>query len=163
LSDIETISVVIAAASVVVGVVNHIVTSRQANTIQQTQLFMDLYAQMRNKEFIRDTRELTSWKWDSFEDFRKKYGSRADKDANSLFVSTSYFFDGVGLLVKRGLLKPQLVSDLMSDWIVWYWEKFGPVVKEYQKVSYPQYLQWTEYLHSSIRKTISKQHPDFGS
>jgi len=38
----------------------------------QTQLFMGLYAVMRNKEFVTDTRESTYWKWHDFEDFRKK-------------------------------------------------------------------------------------------
>ena len=54
---------------------------------------MDLYAHMRGKEFVRDSRELTSWDWKDFEDFRIKYGSRGDQELNSIFVSIGNFFD----------------------------------------------------------------------
>ena len=159
LIDIQTIGIIIAAFSVIIGVINNILTSRQSNRTRQTQLFMDMYSHLRSKEFVKDSRELTSWKWENFDDFRSKYGARANKEANSLFVSTSNYFDGIGVLVKRNEIDPKLVEDLMSAWIIWFWEKFGDVIKEYRKVRYPQYLEFVEYLYDRIKPLVSKEHP----
>jgi hypothetical protein len=159
LIDVQTIGIIIAAFSVIIGVINNILTSRQSNRTRQTQLFMDMYSHLRSKEFVKDSRELTSWKWDNFDDFRSKYGARANKEANSLFVSTSNYFDGIGVLVKRNEIDPKLVEDLMSAWIIWFWEKFGDVIKEYRKVRYPQYLEFVEYLYDRIKPLVRKEHP----
>ena len=158
LLTIQTIGIIIAALSVIIGVINNILTSRQSNRTRQTQLFMDLYSYLRSKEFVKDSRELSSWKWNTFEDFRSKYGARADKEANSLFVSTSNFFDGVGVLVKRNEIDPRLVENLMSAWIIWFWEKFGDIIKEYRKVRYPQYLEFVEYLYNKIKPLADKDY-----
>jgi len=131
------------------------------NKTRQTQLFMNLYTQMRSKEFVRDTRELSSWQWRDFDDFRAKYGSRADKEANTLFHSTANFFDGIGVLVEHKELDPKLVEELMSSWIIWFWEKFGAVIREYRKVSYPQYLEKVEYLYGKIKPLAELEHPQF--
>ena len=160
LLDIQTIGIIIAAFSVIIGVINNILTSRQSNRTRQTQLFMDMYSHLRSKEFAKDSRELSSWKWESFEDFRSRYGARANKEANSIFTSTGNFFDGVGVLVKRNEIDPKLVEDLMSAWIIWFWRKFGDVIKEYRNVKYPQYMEYVEYLYDRIKPLVSEEHPD---
>ena len=160
LLTIQTIGIIIAAFSVIIGVVNNILTSRQSNRTRQTQLFMDMYSHLRSKEFVTDSRELSSWKWESFQDFRSKYGARANKEANSLFVSTCNYFDGIGVLVKRNEIDPRLVEDLMSAWIIWFWEKFGEVIKEYRKVRYPQYLEFVEYLYNKIKPLVERDNLD---
>jgi hypothetical protein len=156
---VETFSVVIAAVSLIIGVINNIITSRRQNRTQQSRLFMDLYSQMRSKEFVGDTRELSSWHWEGFEDFRSKYGARANKEANTLFVSVANFFDGVGVLVKRNDLDPELVEELMSAWIIWFWEKFGTVIEGYRKVRFPQYLESVEFLYGKIKPMAMEEHP----
>lgn len=134
---------------------------KNANKTRQTQLFMNLFTQIRSKDFVRDTRELSSWNWKNFEDFRRKYGSRADKDANTLFHSTANFFDGIGVLVEHREINPKLVEELMSSWIIWFWEKFGDIIIEYRKVSYPQYLEKVEFLYNKIQPLSAQEHPQF--
>ena len=160
--SLSDFSIVLTGVSVSLAAIYYILTLRNTQRnmkmtleTRQTQLFMDLYAVMRNKEFVRDTRELTYWKWNDFEDFRKKYGSRASKEANSVFVSIGNFFDGIGVLVKRNLINPDLVDDLMSPWVEWYWNTFGSVITEYRKIVGPQYMEWVEYLYDRI-KSVKK-------
>jgi hypothetical protein len=137
------------------SIIYYALVLRNQNKTRQTQLFMNLYQVYRSKEFVRDTRELTSWTWTDFEDFRSKYGSRADKEANTLFHSTSNFFDGIGVLVERNELDPKLVAELMSSWIIWFWEKFGDIIVEYRKVSDPNMLRKVEFLYTKIRPIVS--------
>ncbi len=159
--EMQTISIVLTGIGMIIALVYYGFQIRNQNRTRQVQLFMSLYSQMRSKEFVRDTRELSSWQWEGFEDFRNKYGSRADKEANTLYYSIANFFDGIGVLVRRGEIDPKLVEELMSSWIIWFWEKFGDIIKEYRKVSYPQYLESVEYLYNKIKPIATEEHPEF--
>ena len=149
--DTQTLSIVLTGIGMIIALTYYALQIRNQNRTRQTQLFMNLYNQYRSKDFVRDTRELSSWQWKDFDDFRAKYGSRADKEANTLFISTANFFDGVGVLVENNELDPMLVEKLMSEWIIWFWEKFGDVIMEYRKVSNPQYLESVEFLYNKIK------------
>ena len=157
----EFIGLIFTGLSISASIIYYASVLSNANKTRQTQLFMNLYIQMRSKDFVHDTRELSSWTWTNFQDFRSKYGSRADKDANTLFHSTANFFDGIGVLVEHKELDPKLVEELMSSWIIWFWEKFGTIIIEYRKVSYPQYLEKVEFLYTKIKPLTTKDHPQF--
>ncbi|MBN2335228.1 hypothetical protein JXL21_06675 [Candidatus Bathyarchaeota archaeon] len=159
--SIEQVLYIIPLLALTASITYYALVLNNQNKTRQTQLFMNLYTQMRSKEFVRDTRELSSWTWKDFTDFRSKYGSRADKDANTLFHSTANFFDGIGVLVEHKELAPRLVEELMSSWIIWFWEKFGEIIIEYRKVSYPQYLEKVEFLYDKIKPLAAKEHPQF--
>lgn len=158
--DYQTLSIVLTGIGMIIALTYYGLQIRNQNRTRQTQLFMNLFTQIRSKEFVRDTRDLSSWQWRDFEDFRTKYGSRADKEANTLFHSTANFFDGIGVLVEYNELDPKLVEKLMSSWIIWFWEKFGDVIKEYRKVSYLQYLESVEYLYDKIKPIAAEEHPN---
>lgn len=154
------LSIIFAGLSIAASILYYASVLRNQNRTRQTQLFMNLFTQIRSKDFVRDTRELSSWQWKDFNDFRSKYGSRADKEASTLFHSTANFFDGIGVLVSHNELNPKLVEELMSSWIIWFWEKFGDIIKEYRTVSYPQYLVSVEYLYHKIKPIATKEHPE---
>ena len=161
MASFEFLAVIVSILSLSASITYYAMVLKHQNKTRQTQLFMNLYTQMRSKEFVHDTRELSSWTWTDFHDFRSKYGSRADKDANTLFHSTANFFDGIGVLVEHKELDPKLVEELMSSWIIWFWEKFGDIIIDYRKVSYPQYLEKVEFLYNKIKPLATKEHPQF--
>jgi hypothetical protein len=78
------------------------------------------------------------------------------------FSTIAIFFEGVGVLVKRKLVDPSLVDDLMSDMVLRFWEKFGePMIKIRQvRDNYPQYFEHVEYLYSVIKPIVESQHPE---
>ena len=163
MASLEFLAIILTGLGLTVSILYYSTVLQNANRTRQTQLFMNLFTQIRSKEFVRDTRDLSSWTWENFEDFRSKYGSRADKEANTLFHSTANFFDGIGVLVDHNEINPKLVEELMSSWVLWFWEKFGDVIKEYRKVSYPQYLEKVEFLYNKIKPIAAKEHPQFKS
>ena len=161
MASFEFLAIILTGLGLTVSITYYALVLRNANNTRQTQLFMNLFTQIRSKEFVRDTRDLSSWTWNNFEDFRSKYGSRADKEANTLFHSTANFFDGIGVLVYHKEINPKLVEELMSSWIIWFWEKFGGIIIDYRKVSYPQYLEKVEFLYTKIKPLSAKEHPQF--
>jgi hypothetical protein len=56
------------------------------------------------------------------------------EDQSKLLLTRAYsnlqilhnFFEGLGLLVKRGLIDITMVEDLFSQRILWHWENFKP-------------------------------------
>ncbi len=129
---------------------------------RQAQLFMQLYTIFTNYEFKTKWNDMMNvWDWKDFEDFNSKYGWATNPAEFSKFDFIGTFFEGIGVLVKRGLVDVTLVDDLMSGHIVSGWEKFGPLVKDFRiALNWPQCLEWWEYLYHEVKSIMEKQHPE---
>ena len=80
----------------------------------------------------------------------EKFGNPEDMAKT---LSLGAYFEGIGVLVKRGLLDPTLVDDLLSINIFEFWEKIEPLVIERRKrMNKPTSGEWMEYLYNEIRK-----------
>jgi len=91
---------------------------------RQAQLFKQIYDRFESSEFQRNDYLFTQWEWEDFEDFRERYG---DAESYSIHSSIGTFYEGIGVLVNRGLIDVEFVDDLMSGCILRYWEKIKPV------------------------------------
>jgi len=71
------------------------------------------------------------------------------------------YLEGLGLLVRRRLIDPSFVDDLISGIITRYWEKFALITIEQRKrLNYPQLGEWVEYLYNQIKPIVEEQHPE---
>ena len=129
---------------------------------RQAQLFMYMYDRWSDPEFMKHNYEIQEWEWANYDDFWEKYGSSKNPDLYVHFGTIGRFLEGVGVLVKRGLVDPYLVDDLMSSHILRFWEKFGEsIIKERQvRTNYPQYYEQIEYLAKIIGLIVEEQHPE---
>jgi hypothetical protein len=163
MAELVTVLSFIQAAGIVVGVAYYILNIRisqrnqelmlkaQQQTLEtrQAQMFMNVYQTVMSKEFQRDSEEiLHNWKWKDMDDFYDKYGS-IQEHALSAYVTRTY--DGIGTLVRSGLVDPELVYDLTYVMVVEMWEKMGPMMREFrQRYNAPQVYQDFEYLHDVL-------------
>ena len=127
---------------------------------------MSIYAKSTDYEFRkRFTWLLMKIRWTDYDDFVSKYGEpwseEADIEVWASIRDVGNFLEGVGVLVKRRLIDPALVDDLLSGLIILMWEKFGPLILEVRKRhKYPQFLEWFEYLYNEIKTIAVEQHPE---
>jgi hypothetical protein len=171
LVDITEISAIVAAAGVLVGVAYYILEIRQQTKVRQdlarqreteletrqAQLFMQLYDHYYDRDTMKDESEIIyQWKWKDFEDFWEKYGVFTNVEAFTKFDSWATYIKGVGVLVKRRLIDPDLVYDLMGTSIILLWEKYGSVIKEIRKRIYPHAYEWCEELYNEMKKREQK-------
>jgi hypothetical protein len=121
---------------------------------RNTDLFVDLYNQLTSREFQKMYNDIMyKYQWVDYEDWLNRYGPDADPEAWASFNSVGYFFDGIGVLLNKGLIDIQLVDDLMSSAVIWLWEKTGPIVKERRRRrNRPQIWEWVEYLYYRIKE-----------
>jgi hypothetical protein len=96
--------------------------------------------------------------WKDFEEFLEL---GKDLEFQRTFRILAGYFEGVGVLVKRGFLDPALIDDLMSSDIIRYWEKIESTVIELRKHhNIPQSAEHQEYLYNKIRRIAEEQHPE---
>ena len=127
---------------------------------RQAQLFMQIYQSWSSREIINIRRELSTWTWTDYDDFYQKYDEANNPEASMLFQELGNWFEGVGVLVKRKLIDPTFIDDLMRGATLWGWETFGSIVKE-RRVQFnaPHYYEFWEYLYNEI-SAIERQHPE---
>ncbi|TFH22541.1 hypothetical protein E4G67_04245 [Candidatus Bathyarchaeota archaeon] len=158
----------IQTAGILVGIAYYIMTlnyTRKNQEMQletrQTQLFMYLYDKWSSEDFQKKITELQLTNWDDYEDWNSKYGPSADLDTYSRMTSLGSFYEGLGVLVKNGQVKPELVDELMSHSLISAWEKIAPIIiHQRKKFNYPNMGEWMEYLYNQIKPIYDKQHPE---
>jgi hypothetical protein len=128
---------------------------------RQAQLFMGIFQIMAAKEFQTDFEELVNqWKWSDNEDYTRKYGSQNVAE-NGKQSSIFKLYDGVGTLVRHGLINSELVYDLSPSGVISLWEKWLPVVTSWREdYSAPQILRNFEFLYGEMmRIRVARGHP----
>jgi hypothetical protein len=133
--SVETVSIVVAAASIVVGVYLSLQSRKQELETRQADLFMQMYHRWSSPEYRMGTlKMMNQWSWENFDDFIQKYDTTTnlEEHVNGLVVPAS-FFEGIGVLVERGLIDITLVDRLMHNSIIAFWERLGPIIQEYRK------------------------------
>lgn len=116
---------------------------------------------MVKEDFQRKSTDFTRIKLDDFQNFDIKHTDDTKLDTYVRLSSIGTFYEGLGVLVKNGQVKPELVDDLMSHSIIDYWEKIRPFILQQRKErNYPIFGEWTEYLYDQIKPIYDKQHPE---
>jgi len=165
--DLQTISVVIAATSVVIGVVNSILSSRRSEkTMQitletrQAQLFMQLYTRINERELHDLISEiLVRWEWSNLDEFLEKYGPENNFEASLNFSMVGTYLNGMGILVRENLVDIRLVTRFGS-FVKAFWEKIEPIIEDWRELhDFPRMLSDTEYLYNEMMKYTEK-HPE---
>lgn len=147
--DIPTISIAIASASVVAGIIYYSFQVRHQSKVRQTELIMKLSSTMDNMEFTNTIAKLLSTDFKDVDDLRKECSPSA-------LIAIANFFQRVGILLKRNLVDPDLVSSIL--WVQGIWEKMSPWVT-YVRQTYkrPQIFSGFEYLYNEMKKREQRQ------
>jgi hypothetical protein len=158
----------VAIFGVVAGFSYYVLTVRNSQRTQQlqletrqAQLFTQLYNRFQSIEFHRQFNEIMEWEFKDLDEFLEKYGSEKNPEAFAMRGSVGAYFEGMGVLVKRGLIDVTITDDLVSGVIIRFWNQLGPIyIGLRERLNYPQFAEWTEYLYNQIRQIAEQQHPE---
>ena len=163
---LQTIGIGIAAASVVVGVLNSILMSRRAERhrktdveTRQAQLFMNIYERFTDKGYWDMVNEIREFDYVDVDDFQKKYGQY---ERNKAWAITSVF-EGIGVLLKRELIDIRQVNDLMPLTVMSVWEKLEPLIMEARRSEWDSRYAYKgfEYLNNAVAETYEQHLRDW--
>ena len=150
--DITSISAIVAAAGVIVGVILTIQELRHLRAQRQTDLVMRLWQQSCNEENVRAWLRLTSADYQNFDGFVKKYGHPfSENPVPVAFGMTARFFEGVGIAVHRKIVDIDLVRDFWD--VGMEWKKVKPIAEGLRKeFGISGVFEWFEYLFNETEK-----------
>ena len=158
--DVQTISIVIASAGVLVGVIYYILDLRhQSSTRQieietrQADLLMRLYSTWGSDEFQKAATEVVNLEFKDYNDFSEKYGKKWETPTHMAVFKVCWFFNGIGVLLNSKLADIELIDKLFGYMVKWLWEIMKPIVEGMRKqFNQPKSLEWFEYLYNEIKK-----------
>ena len=148
--DFQTVSIAIASASVVAGVIYYLFQIRLQTKARQTDLVIRLYTTFASKEMRQTWEKITTREDIDFNAYREKFGL---SEVNEI----GWFFEGVGVLLHRKLIDITVVDDLFSSPIKISWEKMKPIAEgERKQFGRPQIWEWWEYLYNKMQQREQK-------
>lgn len=148
--DVQTISIAIASASVVAGVIYYSLQISNQTKTRHTDIILKLYSTFSSKEFQKTWAEVLKREAKDYDDYEKKYG-QADA------VEIGMFFEGIGVLLRRKIIDIELVDDLFTGPIKETWKKMRDITLEARRLrNQPEVFEWFEYLYNELQKREQK-------
>ena len=133
-------------------------TQHQTLETRKAQFYMQINQHLRSEESQRRFIDLIYMEWKDYDDFERKYGSSVNIDSYAKRFSALYEFNGVGYLLKDGLIDMDTAYSLADTIGLELWRKFEPIVRE-QRVRYnvPEMFADLEFLAAEIAKRLEKK------
>jgi hypothetical protein len=156
--DIQTVSIMLASASVIAGVVYYALQVRHQTKIRQTEHVMRLYSAWGSDEYREAAFIFFTTDWNKYKDEVEQSPliELLDKPIFQVYTKINLFFEGIGILLHRGLIDVELVEDMFSNLIKDSYERVKPVVEGIRSRGKSQHYEWFEYLYNEIEKREQK-------
>ena len=154
--DVQTMSIAIASAGVMAGIIYYAFQVRHQTKLTQTDLIMRLHSQACSKEFVEAYQKVSNLKFNDYNDFVKKYGSLyAEGPEQTAIIMCAMFMEGIGILLHRRLVDIEAIQELFPVEIGW--RKLEPVlVGTREQYGRPGIYEWFEYLYNEVKKREQK-------
>jgi len=150
--DVPTVSVVIASASVIAGVIYYILETRHQAKIRQTENIIRLspWFSMNAKEIQEAITNVCSAKYSDYKDYLAKYSGKPEQTSLKLLGN---YFEGIGLLVHRRLVGIDTVFDFWGDVAESVWDDNQEVINGIRGDSgTPFTFEYWEFLVKEFKK-----------
>jgi hypothetical protein len=166
--DVQTLSIVFAGLSIGIAAIYYALTlrntrknQRQTLDTRQTNILMDLYREWGADDYQKASWTVIGLEYESYQEFKKKYGSPSElTEVTNDIYKVGWFYNGLGVLVHRGLADIEMVHELFGYIIIWMWEKVEPFIKwERETFNQPKSMEWFEFLYDKV-KPMTDEHPE---
>jgi len=156
--DAQTIGVLVAAVSVVIGVAYNSYSIHNSNKTRQAQIYMGIWAKMNSAEASEAWMEWENAKVDNIGDWNNLM---KDRKMNASWFMWISIFEGVAVFVREGLVDIRLVARDMGNTFVFWWRRYEQIFKQLRiEQNYPRYMIEAEWLYDRMIE-FGKQHPEF--
>jgi len=123
---------------------------------RQAQMFMNIYNLLTTKELSSALSIYSKYQWKNYREWRELINSK--KEFSEAMNILTYYWEGIGVLVKEGFLDVRLVSLLTGGMARRFWEKLLPIMDEARADMWVSFLSETEFLYNELLMYLGK-HP----
>jgi len=149
--DLTSISALLAAIGVLVGVVFAILELRNLVKTRQTDLTLRLHSVWTTEGMLELWQKIYNLKFKDYADFEKRYGSwLSENPEQTALTAVINHFEVVGYLMQRKMIDHGLV-DLMP--VSMTWTKLKPIVEGIrEQYASPRIYEMIEYAYNEVQK-----------
>jgi hypothetical protein len=155
--DASTVSIVIASAGVLAGVIYYILEIRHQSRLRQTESVIRLspFFNMNAREMQEAITQVCSIEYENYDDYLERYSGKPE---NTMLKMLGNYFEGIGILVSKKLVEADIVYNFWGDIIQSSWEKIMPLVADMRRDSddLNMFVFW-EYLYNEMKKREQRQ------
>jgi hypothetical protein len=132
--DVSTVSIVVASAGVLAGVIYYILEIRHQSRLRQTESVIRLspWFNMNAREVQEAITQVCSIEYENYDDYLERYSGKPEQ---MMLKVLGNYFEGIGILVYRKLVEADIVYDFWGDIIQSSWEKIKPLIVDMRKDS----------------------------
>jgi hypothetical protein len=156
LVDVSTVSIAIASAGVLAGVIYYVLEIRHQSRLRQTESLIRLspWFNMNAREVQEAVTQVCSIEYKNYEDYLERY---SEKPENMTLKILGNYFEGIGILVYRKLVDADIVYDFWGEIIQSSWQKIQPLVVDMRKdVGDLNMFRFWEYLYDEMKRRKDK-------
>jgi len=160
--DIQTIGVILTAASVTVAAIYYITTIGINQRNSRISLTHSIMQTMLSEESQRRWIELMNMEWNDYDDFENKYGSDVNPDNFAKRMSVWLSYDMLGHLLKKNIADAETFYISGGTVAIFMWEKYKPILYEHRRryVGADTY-SGLEYLAQEMLKIRKRRDPSY--
>jgi len=145
---IDYLPLVLTGIGIMASILYYALTLGNSNKTRQAQLFMQAHTRFQDPEFTKMYNEVMARKWDNPNDYLEKYASEGWDDK---ILSVQSYYEGIGVLLMKGMIESDFVYELMPTMVNTFWHKYEPIVLWVREnVNYPQFWRPIEYLKDKM-------------
>ena len=158
LATLQAVSYTAAALGVCFAAVYYVMVLRHQKKTRQAQMFMNIYDKMMSKDFMSDWDKVVMSPWSTWDEWKGMYDG--DDEFHEAELSTQGFYEGVGVLVREGLLPIRMVALLMCGMTRRYWERHMVMIEEGRRwTGHRRWYSEAEYLYDELVRYLG-EHPE---
>ena len=154
--DIQTVSIAVASVGVFLAAIYYILAIRHQSRLRQTESVLRLspWFNMNAREMQEAVTQVCSIEYENSKDYVERY---SEKPENMTLKILGNYFEGIGILVYRKLVKAEIVYDFWGGIIISSWEKIQQLVADMRKDSGDSNMfRFWEYLYNEMKKREQK-------
>ena len=155
--DVASISSIVAAVGVVVGVILTVQELRHIHKQRQTDLLVRLapWLNMSGGELLQAYVKVLNLDFKDYDEFVEKYGQPlAEKPEQMAIMTVGNYFEAVGTLLRKRLLDLDLVWEYWGETFITLWQRRYKVYVEgvRKEFNQPEFRDAGEYLFYEMQK-----------
>ncbi len=146
--DVGILANAITTVAVLVALAIAILQLRDLRRVREGEVILQA-SQMFATDFMDSYMTLQSLQFKDYQDLKSRYGGRSEESA---FMKSVSFFEGIGVLVKRGVIPIALADDFFHGITRVTWLKAEKLIQGHREaMGHPEFVEWFEYLFNKTK------------
>jgi hypothetical protein len=159
--DVQTIGVLVTAASVSVAVIYYMFILKINMNARQMETCRLAMADMTSEHNLDRYATVMTLEWKDYDDFIRKYGM-SNPEMFGKWCSQFFMLESMGVLVKSGVAPAETIYYLGGYGAIYLWEKYKGIIQGRRDAAYGQdYMINLEYLAGEMRKIKRRHDPSY--